>query len=115
METPELTQDAQRLAVLIYKQYGENVNDGKNKQEAKSLGGLKDIHDTLKIKYSLDDTLELIRELSRTNYLDVIWGSDTAVFVQIENKLIIFGENKLANDIDDVLNWANKIVSIFKP
>ena len=44
-----------------------------------------------------------------------MWADNTAVFIEIESKLIIFGENKLANDIDDVLTWANKIVSILKP
>lgn len=44
-----------------------------------------------------------------------MWADNTAVFIDIEPKLIIFGENKLANGIDDVLTWANKIVSILKP
>ena len=95
MENPELTQDAQRLAVLIYKQYKNKIDNGRSKQDAMNVGG--------------------VRELSRNEYLDVMWANNTAVFIEIESKLIIFGENKLANDIDDVLTWANKIVSIFKP
>lgn len=115
MENPELTQDAQRLAVLIYKQYKNKIDNGRSKQDAKNVGGLEELHSSLKIKYSEDDTLDLVRELSRNEYLDVMWANNTAVFIEIESKLIIFGENKLANDIDDVLTWANKIVSIFKP
>lgn len=115
MENPELTQDAQRLAVLIYKQYKNKIDNGRSKQDAKNVGGLEELHSSLQIKYSEDDTLDLVRELSRNEYLDVMWADNTAVFIDIEPKLIIFGENKLANDIDDVLTWANKIVSILKP
>ena len=115
MDTPEITQDAQRLAVLIYKQYKKDIKDGQSKQQAKNIGSLTNIHKILNIQYSLEDTLELIKELEAENYLKVMWGSDTAMLINIQPKLIIFGENKFANDIDGVLNWANKIVSIIKP
>ena len=115
MDTPEIKQDAQRLAVLIYKQYKKDIKDGQSKQQAKNIGSLTNIHKILNIQYSLEDTLELIKELEAENYLKVMWGSDTAMLINIQPKLIIFGENKFANDIDGVLNWANKIVSIIKP
>lgn len=115
MDTPEITQDAQRLAVLIYKQYKKNIKDGQSKLKAKNIGSLTTVHKTLSIKYSLNDTLDLVRELSKANYLKVMWADNTAVLINIQPKLIIFGENKFANDIDGILNWANKIVSIIKP
>ncbi|MGK4018641.1 hypothetical protein AB0Y21_10375 [Weissella paramesenteroides] len=115
MDRPEITQDAQRLAVLIYKQYKKDIKDGQSKQQAKNIGSLKNVHKILNIKYSLEDTLELIKELKAENYINAVWGSDTATSIDIQQKLIVFGENKLANDIDGALNWANKIVSIIKP
>lgn len=115
MDTPEITQDAQRLAFLIYKQYKKDIKDGQNKLNAKNIGSLTTVHKTFNIKYSLDDTLDLVRELSKADYLKVTWADNTAVFINIQPKLITFGEYKFANNFDFYLNWANKIVSIIKP
>ncbi|WEA53332.1 hypothetical protein PWO95_01905 [Weissella paramesenteroides] len=114
METPELTNDAQKLAVLMYKQYKKNLDDGQSKQNAKSMGSLENVHNILNIKYSLDDTLDLVRELSKAHYLDVIWASNTAYLININNLLIIYGENRIANNVKAAFEWAMTITAPFK-
>lgn len=111
----DLTKDAEKLLVLIYKDYKSRIDNGESRGDAKSMGGLDNLHDKLRIKFNVEDTLELIRELSRADYLDVLWADNTAYFITINDSLIIYGENRIANNIKGGFEWAATITAPFKP
>lgn len=110
-----LTKNADKLLILIYKDYKSRVDLGESRNKAKHIGGLDELHDRLHIKFSSDDTLELIRELSKAKYLHVLWADNTAYMMTINDSLIIYGENHTANNIKEKLEWANTITTLFKP
>lgn len=111
----DLTKNAEKLLVLIYKYYKFRIDNGKSLENAKFVGDLDHLHDNLHIKFSLEDTLELIRELSRAKYLNVTWADNTAYLIAIDDALIIYGENRVADTIKNWFEWADTITAPFKP
>lgn len=110
-----LTKNADKFLILIYNHYKSRIESGEPRKDAKLIGGLDELHDRLHIKLSLEDTLELIRELSRAKYLQVFWADSTAYFITINDSLIIYGENYIANNIKEKLEWATTITTLLKP
>lgn len=78
------------------------------------MGSLDNIHTILNIKYSLYDTLDFVRELSKAHYLDVMWASNTAYLININNLLIFYGENRIANNVNAAFEWDMMITAPLK-
>lgn len=97
----DLTENAEKLLILIYKEYKFRIDSGESHGNAKYFGGLNQLHDKLHIKFNLEDTLELIRELSRAEYLKVSWADDRAYFIAITENVINYGEVYSANNVKE--------------
>ncbi|GAK30701.1 hypothetical protein WOSG25_041420 [Weissella oryzae SG25] len=110
-----MTSDAEKLLVLIFKNYKDKIKAGSSRSNAKKFGHYEELHAALNLNISLVDTADYIGELVKAEYLDASYGSNLPMEVKLTDKGIEFGEKKFVNDVKDVLNWAGSIVNIFKP
>jgi hypothetical protein len=107
-----LTKDADALICLLYKQYCQKLKDGVPKTQAKIFGGLEDIQKTIAPKWTLEDLDETCKELDRSGLLKCHYADNIVWFAQLSDTGIIYMENRFKNNLDNVLDYLNKIRNI---
>ena len=105
----ELTRDAYKLLVLLYKRYLERRSEGVSKSLARRFGNVEDVRCQLLLSDQPDDVLETLRELSRSKMIFCVYGDDSVVFFDLTDQAIIAMENRFRNGVSDVLDFIGKI------
>ena len=108
----QLTKDADALICLLYKQYCQKLKDGVPKTQAKMFGSSEDIHKTIAPKWTFEDVDETCRELSRAGLLECRYADNIVWFAQLSDTGIIYMKNRFKNNLDNVLDYLNKIRNI---
>jgi len=105
----ELTKDAEYMLCAIYKSYKDKRKSGIPKSDAKYIGNSEDIHKSLMSEWLFDDVDETCRELNRAGFVDCRYYDDTAHYVTLTDKAIIYMENRFVNGLTGVLDYMAKI------
>lgn len=111
----ELTKEADALICSIYKRYKEQRKSGATKSQAKYLGSSDEIHESLSLKWPLEDTIDACLELCKSELLDCSLADDAIASAHLSNQGIIYMENRFKNGLQEVTDYLVKIRSIFLP
>jgi hypothetical protein len=108
----QLTKDADALICLLYKQYCQKLKDGVPKMQAKMFGSSEDIQKTVAPKWTFEDVDETCRELDRSGLIECFYADDIAYQTWLTDIGITYMENRFKNNLDNVLDYLNKIRNI---
>lgn len=108
----QLTKESDYLICSLYKKYLQNRADGISKENSKSMGGSKEIQQTIFPNMSLDDVDETCRELSRAEMLDCYFADNTIYIATLTDKAIIYMENRFENNVNKVIDFIAKLKSM---
>ena len=107
-----LTNDADYLLSVLYKNYKERRKNGENKSDAKFMGSSKHIFMTLLSEWTFDDVDETCRELDRAEMLQCLYADNVVVDSLLEDAAIIYMENRFKNGLSEVLDNIVRLKSI---
>lgn len=108
MTDVQLTKDSKELLAIIYKEYLDQINNGKSKSDAKLFGGSDTVCE-LANDWLKDDIVETMRELDRAGFINNFEADNTIYFSNILDKTIVYFENKNLNNLKSVAEWILKL------
>lgn len=108
----KLTNDADYLLCVLYKNYKERRKNGENKDDAKIMNSSEHIFMTLLSEWKYEDVDETCRELHRADLLDCFYADDVVEFSILTDAAIIYMENRFKNGISEILDTISKLKSL---
>ena len=110
MSEIQLTKDAERLLVLMYRTYLDRRKGGVQKLTAKQMGSAQQIHDQLSPNTDPLDVAETCRELCRAGYLNTFIASNRIIRSNLTDQAITYMENRFKNGLKDILAFLSQFV-----
>lgn len=107
-----LTNDADYLVCVLYKNYKERRKKGENKNNAKFMGSSDHIFMTLLSEWTFEDVDETCRELDCAGMLDCLYADNAVVNSYLEDAAIIYMENRFKNGMSDLLDNIARLKGI---
>ena len=105
MSDLKLSKDADALICLIYKDYLDKRNSGISKSDAKMFGSSENIHNKIIPEWSLDDVDDTCRELDRSNFLSILYASNTCSEIFLTDDGIVYMENRFQDKIKNLIDY----------
>ena len=103
----QLTKDADKLICLIYKEFLIRRENGTPKRQAKDFPESHCLPDSFLSEFSEEDLNDTLLELKNAGLVKVfIYGN-----FQLEDRGIIYMEQRFPNGVAQVLDWLGKIKS----
>ena len=110
MSENQLTKDAERLLVLMYRAYLNRRKGGLPKVTAKQMGSSQQIHEQLLPDSDPLDITETCQELSRAGYLSTLIASNRIICSYLTDQAIAYMENRFKNGLKDILAFLSQFV-----
>lgn len=110
----DLTHDSYLVLLIMYHDYLKSRKLGFPIRKSRYFDPFE-LHDNQFGQYTREDFYDLIRELDRHGYVNVTYGNNIPMRVNLSDKAIRFGENKFKNQINKVINGILKIKSLISP
>lgn len=107
-----LTNDADYLLCVLYKNYKERRKNGENKSDAKFMGSSENIFTKMLSEWTFEDVDETCRELDMADMLQCLYADDVVVLAILEDAAIIYMENRFKNGLSDLLDNISRLKSI---
>ncbi|MEQ7258868.1 hypothetical protein ABQD63_04045 [Lactococcus garvieae] len=109
MEELQLTKDSKELLAIIYKEYLSKISNGMSKRQAKIVGHADTVC-ALAPEWLPEDVVETMWELGRSGYLKNTPADNTVYFSVLQDKAILYFENKNINTVKSIAEWALKLI-----
>lgn len=93
----------------MYKDYLLKLNNGIGRSQAKSIGSSVEVSENLVREMYQEDVDELMRELGRSDYLTNFYADNIVFMSTINDKTIVYMENRFKNSIKDVVDFISKL------
>ena len=110
----DLTREADLMILTMYHDYLESRKLGKSIRNSRYFDPFK-LHKTGFKEYQNDDFNDLIRELDRHQYVDVMYGNNVPMRVCLSDKAIRTEENRFKNQMNQVADSIIKIKKMILP
>jgi len=107
-----LTKDAEYLFCVLYREYKDRRANGINKATAKFFGGSEDIYNSFFAEWNVEDIDETCRELDRCGFITCNYADDMAQDLFIEDKGIVYMENRFKNTTKELIDAISKLRSL---
>lgn len=104
----DLTKDAYRLLVIMYKEYLTKRNHGVRKSDAALFGSSTQIQRAFVPRELPEDVNEYLLELEQSKYVSCLYGNDLVDEVMLTSKAIITMEQRIPNGIKQ----ASELLSV---
>lgn len=99
MNEIRLSNDADALICVLYKEYLHRRKSGISKRNAKSFGGSDFIQENFMQKWMLEDVTEICFELSDCGFLSCLKGENRVLESELTDNAIIYMENRFKDGI----------------
>lgn len=109
----ELTNETKFVLQTLYKEYLDRINNGISKSQAKEFKYAKFVYDELFSEMLYDDFYDSIKELDIKDFLDCMYGNNTAVKISLTNKSIVEMENRFAKNVKKIIGSLNELKKLF--
>lgn len=110
----DLTHESQYLLYTMYKSYLQNRKAGKLIRDSRYFDPVELYNQQFK-SYNIEDFFDLLRELDRHGYADVLYGDDELIRCSLSDKTIRAGENRFKNQLNAVADGLIKVKKIISP
>ena len=110
----DLTHESQYLLYTMYKSYLQNRKAGKLIRDSRYFDPVELYNQQFK-SYNIEDFFDLLRELDRHGYADVLYGDDEPIRCSLSEKAIRAGENRFKNQLNAVADGLIKVKKIISP
>ena len=111
----KLTNDADALICVLYKEYLQRRKHSINKAEAQTFRSSESIHKSHMSKWSYEDVDETCKELSREGLLNCGYADNVVLSSQLSDSAIVYMENRFKKGLSEILDYIDKIAGIIKP
>ncbi len=110
----DLTHESQYLLYAMFKIYLQNRKAGRLIRDSRCFDPENLYNQHFQV-YNSEDFFDLIRELDRHGYANVIYADDAPITCFLSDKAIRAGENRFKNQLNNVANGILKIKKIISP
>ena len=107
-----MTNDAEYLLCILYKEYTERRNEGKSKRESSYFGSSKSVLETFFGEWELEDLDDTLWELSRLDYINCLNASGTIYEFSLTSNGIEYMEKRFKNKLEGLIDTIAKLKSI---
>ncbi|WP_429971185.1 hypothetical protein ACQW5G_00680 [Fructilactobacillus sp. Tb1] len=113
-EYDNLTNEAKYTLITLYRNYLSKEKQLNDRFQARQIDSLKTISNILKDKYSENDVIDIIRELSSdsTSFINASWSSNYPSRMELNTKSISVMQNKFKNNASNILDTLIKLKSL---
>ncbi|MGW7977608.1 hypothetical protein BU116_01150 [Staphylococcus xylosus] len=112
IEFEELTKDQQYILSVMYKKYLECVKSGSVKLKCNDFNDAKSLHKNYFSELHFEDVEYDLKKLKKQNFLHGVYADNTIFNITMEDKTIVYFENKFKNDMKNLIDSISKIASI---
>lgn len=110
----DLTHESQYLLFTMYQSYLQDRKSGKLIRESRYFDPEVLYNNQFK-SYNAEDFYDLLRELDRHGYADILYGDNVPMRCSLSDKAIRAGENRFKNQLNKVADGIIKIKKIISP
>lgn len=87
----------------IYKIYLDRLEDGESASQSKHFGSCEKLQQEYFVGYTFDQLHDCINELSRNNYLYVVYASNVPCEIVLENSSIAYFEKEYSKNAKSLI------------
>lgn len=110
-EFEELTKDQQYILSVMYKKYLECVKSGSVKLKCNNFNDAESLHKLYFSKFHFEDVENDLKKLKKQGFLHGVYADNTIYHLTMEDKTIVYFENKFKNNMKSLIDNISKIAS----
>ena len=106
----EITKDAGRLLVLLYKSYKDRCKNGMDMEVSACFDGADEVQAQFLPKRSGPDVLSLLWELERHDFIETQCADNAITETILTTKAISYMENQLKNGLKEIAEFIGNLI-----
>lgn len=107
-----MTNDANKVLYILYREYADRVKHGFKRSSSKSFGGSCDIQKNFFPEMHLEDLDDVLRELSRNGFVDNFYADNTVYLCSLSDKSIATIESLPKNALKSFVQFSFELFKL---